>query len=237
MGHIEVSAHLLHPDRAAEPASDVALGPQDGVVGLGRPARRGPPPLQAPEGRPAVVELGADVLCRKDALGDLFSGLDNPYRAVQSAHRDAADRYRIVRGRADQGDLASLRTVAGDVLRVCRFVVPNTIVDPVSIEVAAASPADAPSAVTVRGWSRMANAGSFRQPTEVVDSDGAVAASFVEAVKTTLAPFGHTASGAGWDLTNVAGEAVARISVRKTGPSTVAQWFFDLDQLDFYILR
>ncbi|MGE0001371.1 MAG: NHL repeat-containing protein [Fimbriimonadaceae bacterium] len=169
-------------------------------------------------------------------IGDMFFDTPNPYHAVRGPSTVPAHTVQLVRGRLDAGNVDSLSAVDGDVYRVCRFIVPNTLVAPVSFLVKGASPADAPRMVVVRGYSRMATSGAFREEIEILDTFGNTAHTFLRTVGTTLTAFQHNGSGLMADLTDVSGDVNIRVSVRQTGPSAASAWCHELEQMDFLIV-
>lgn len=164
-------------------------------------------------------------------LGDFDSGAANAYEIVRGPDNLAPDSFQVTFGRRDAGNVGSLAGDDGDVLRVCRFIVPNTLVAPVDVTVRAAAQSATARSVRAYGRSRMATSGAFREEVDVLDANGAAAGSSSRTVTTTEAGFSALAMAGGPSLIDASGNVRARVRVRKTGPSAGAQWCYELDQL------
>lgn len=161
-----------------------------------------------------VDQVVIDTICEPD-----FRFLSPTHLAVQF-------------GRVDSGTVASLAADDGNVLRVCRFVVPNTLVPPVQFEVEARNtPMGTLDALQMEVKSRMTSAGSFAQQLEMFDYS---ANAYRDSTLTS--PFGTAFGVRQVDATPpVAGylspskDLKGRLSVRKTGPSAVAIWCMEVE--------
>lgn len=138
-------------------------------------------------------------------------------------------------GRIDSGDVNSLSAVDGNVFRVCKFVVPNQLVAPVTFEVTGNAPSGSATSLTFRTVVRMANAGSFSQTTDLFDW---VAAAYsatdvrTDPLNTSFQTFDLAGTGTlsrYIDGAN-ANRMRARVRVVKTGPSAASVWCSEHDR-------
>lgn len=130
-------------------------------------------------------------------------------------------------GRVDSGNLASLLSDDGNVLRVCRFITPNAIVPPVQFEVESrATGMGTLDALRLDVKSRMFTAGSFSQTLELFDYALGQYRDFnlEPAFNTVFATRTVQATQPVASYMNAARDVKARVSVRKTGPSAAVAW-------------
>jgi hypothetical protein len=170
--------------------------------------------------------------CSLDVLGtSRYQGIELLLGTERTALAQTLD---LDFGRVDAGDVSSLATADGSVLRVCKFVVPNSLVPPVRFRVGGTLPDGPLTSLALRCVSRMATAGAFQQTLEMFDfvSGGYDSAGGrTDALGTALSS--RELAGTG-DLARYVGpnaELAARVSVRRTGPSAVPAWCFEADAL------
>lgn len=139
-------------------------------------------------------------------------------------------------GRIDAGNVASLLADDGDVLRVCRFIVPNTTVPPVQVEIGASgSSLTNLLSLSLKVKSRMATAGSFRQTIEHFDFSQA---SFGSGLNTqpfppTFAVYNVSALGNLGNYLGPNGSLRGRWSIVQTGPAAVSAWCAEIEQWEW----
>lgn len=136
-------------------------------------------------------------------------------------------------GRLDAGSVALIGDIDGQVLRVCKFIVPNTLVAPITVEVDGTSPIAAPSALSFRTFGRMSTTGLFSQTLDMYD--WTITGFSATAVTTSNIANTFRAAGVGADapvsrFVSGSNQVRARYRIRQTGPAGSSAWCFDLDQ-------
>lgn len=153
------------------------------------------------------------------------------------AHLVPATSHRVVLGRQDAGNVASLSAVDADALRVCKFIVPNQQVAPVNVEVETTIPGS-PQYLSLVAVSKMDTTGLFQQTLDMFDFAGSGFASGdarTDAVTTTYQTRKLDATGS---LTRYQGSGDlyrARYRVRQTGPAASPSWCADHDQVAWIV--
>lgn len=153
-----------------------------------------------------------------------FTGTNPEVGAVPSS-------FTVNFGRQDAGNVASLATIDGDSLRVCRFIVPNATVPPVRVQVDGNVGLSQLETLVFSLHSRMVHGGAFALELELFDfqtgqfrdlQSGSLGTSFVTR---SVVGGGNVNSFLG-----SGGALRARYSVRSTGPSVVSAWCHEADQ-------
>ncbi len=169
-----------------------------------------------------------------DPLGAMLLLLYNP------GVKQAAASVRVNLGRLDEGDVTSLANVDGKVLRVCRFIVPNTLTDPINVTVESGS--QAVSSITdlkFRVRTRMAQSGSFSQTVELFDwttNSFTTGDSVTFVVNRTFQDVVLQATGNVSRYLQAGTNALrARYRVRATGPVGASNWCNEHDAA-FWVL-
>ncbi|MGE0002242.1 MAG: hypothetical protein AB7F50_00915 [Fimbriimonadaceae bacterium] len=133
-------------------------------------------------------------------------------------------------GRQDAGNLASVQTDDTNYLRVCKFIVPNSIVPPVNVEFGTTAPGSTASQIVYDQLARMVHAGSFNQQLELwnystnnwgATTNGALGTSFVTRTVTVNA-------GAN-NYIGPSNAMLARFRISQTGPAAVSAWCHETD--------
>lgn len=148
------------------------------------------------------------------------------------------DSFTVRLGQVTSGGLAQIADIDGHALRVCKFIVPNQIVAPITVEVDGTSPIASPIAIQFRTYSQMSVTGSFSVTLDLYNwTTNAFSAT---AVNTT--PITNV-----WKAAGVAADAPiarfisgtnkmrARYRVRQTGPASSNAWCNDLDQAVWFV--
>lgn len=146
------------------------------------------------------------------------------------------DRLAVRFGRIERGDVSSLRADDNDALRVCRFLVPNTTVPPVQVEVeATTSNLSNVLGLVLGAKSRMVHAGSFRQTLEHYNfAQGSYgSASNTQPFPPTFAVYSVSALGNVADYIGPSGALKGRWSVRQVGPASVSVWCAEVEQWEW----
>lgn len=162
-------------------------------------------------------------------LGNTMEWVSRGAGVVQVNPTDVAVRL----GRVDAGSVSQLADIDAQVFRVCKFIVPNQQVAPITVEVGGTCPLLAPSQLQFRTYGRMNTTGLFSQTLDLYDwSTNAFSTTAV-----TTSNIGNTfrAAGVGANtpvsrFVNAAGRVVGRYRIRQTGPAGTAAWCFELDQ-------
>jgi hypothetical protein len=141
-------------------------------------------------------------------------------------------------GRIDAGNVNSLLTSGdGNVLRVCRFLVPNQQVAPITFRVNATLSGTSPlGALRFLVRSRMVDAGSFSQTLDMFNwvtnafdlTDVATAG-----LNTTFSYRSVIGTGALSRYLSGTRQMTGRIRVRQTGPAAVVNWCGEFDHAYF----
>lgn len=133
-------------------------------------------------------------------------------------------------GRVDAGSTTSLGDADGDAFRICKFIVPNQQVAPVTVELFS-NVTTTPQYLSLIASSRMTVTGVFQQTLELYDRNGGYAAG-----DTRTDPMSTTYTNRQLDATgNVVrylgqNEQVrARYLVRQTGPASSSSWCAEHD--------
>jgi len=147
----------------------------------------------------------------------------------------APSSFAVQFGKVDAGSVASLAAVDGNALRVCRFVVVNNQVAPVTFTADAALPFT-PMNLWARATARMTVSGSFGQTLSFYDWQ----AGLFDAADATTAPLTTAfslqeciAKGQILRYVGVGNSVRVRVQVRATGPAASSAWCSEHDELVF----
>ncbi|MGE0000747.1 MAG: hypothetical protein AB7F50_03145 [Fimbriimonadaceae bacterium] len=136
-------------------------------------------------------------------------------------------------GRIEAGSVAQISDIDGNVFRVCKFIVPNQTVAPITVEVTGTSSVLAPTLLAFRTYGKMSVSGSFSQTLDMYD--WTLNGFSPTAVTTSAIGNTYRAAGVGANVpvarfVSGSGQVVARYRIRQTGPAGSSIWCFDLDQ-------
>ncbi len=169
----------------------------------------------------------------KNAPGDPPSAVTN-VDVVPPSFLVPPSSFTVSLGRKDAGDVVSLRSTDGNVLRVCKFIVPNSVVPPINVTVDGTS--SVTSAATLQ-WlfaSRMQHAGAFSQTLEFWNwqaSTWDTTDRRTDSVTTTLVERSLAGTGSLARLLDPAtGNLRCRYTVKSTGPTAVSAWCHETDR-------
>ena len=164
-------------------------------------------------------------------LGE-FTSVLGPYQTVHGPLFGVPDSYAKLRGRVDAGDAASLASVDGDVLRVCRFVVVNSTEPPVQVKVHGNIGASTASSLTAWMTSRMASNGFFKQELIMIDENGVESPTVRrnDSIGTTQGTVSLEADVPD-DFIADDGSVSLRYNVRIAGPVATLLWCHEADQI------
>lgn len=142
--------------------------------------------------------------------------------------------FTVSLGRHDAGDVVSLRATDGNVLRVCKFIVPNSVVPPINVTVDGTSPVATAASLQWLFASKMQHAGAFSQTLEFWNWQTAAwdtADRRTDAVTTTLVERSLPGTGALSRLLDPGtGNLRCRYTVKSTGPTAVSAWCHETDR-------
>jgi|GEM_PF-1083879 len=157
---------------------------------------------------------------------------------VSPAGRAFPESITVSLGRVTDGDKRSLHFSDGAALRICKFIIPNVTVAPITVQVDATSNYDTLSSLAFRMNSRMANAGLFGQTLDLFDwSTNSYSATdtLTTAINTTYQSNDVNATGSVGRYLGPNHELRARFRVRQTGPVSTVNWCGEFDEANFVI--
>lgn len=143
---------------------------------------------------------------------------------------------RVVFGRMSSGGVSSLATVDGDMMEVCKFIVPNPSVSPVTVEFEAPCAVRNPHVFRLRATSRMATAGAFQQTLELYDwqlGGYSPVDARTDALGTTASTFELLASGNAGRYVGPGRTVRARVRIKPNGPAGSGAWCARFDRVEF----
>ncbi|MCW5935987.1 MAG: hypothetical protein KIT11_01605 [Fimbriimonadaceae bacterium] len=141
-------------------------------------------------------------------------------------------------GRANGGGLAQIADIDGNVMQVCKFIVPNQQVAPITVEIEGTSPINNPSSMQFRTYSKMENAGAFSTTLDLFDwnlNNFSPTAVSTTTISTSYKPVGVAANAPVGRFVGAANKVRARYRIRQTGPSSGAIWCNSLDQAVWFV--
>ncbi len=153
------------------------------------------------------------------------------------AHVVAPDSFSALLGRVETGNTTSLADTDGDVLRVCKFIVPNQNAAPVTVEVFGTLP-DLPQYISLYTNSRMTVSGVFQQILDLYDFAGsgyATGDTRSDTITTTLTSRKLDATGAVDRYLGTGNTVRARYRIRQTGPAANSVWCAEHDQVGWIV--
>jgi len=141
-------------------------------------------------------------------------------------------------GRIESGDVSSLASEDNVALRVCKFIVPNTLVAPVTVEVEAVNPVPTYTGIRLAVRFKMGTVGNYGQTLDMFDW----MANAFDAVDVRTDPLTTTyqtvellGTGAVARYTSGSGVIRARYRIVQTGPVAVANWCVDHDRINWIV--
>jgi len=137
-------------------------------------------------------------------------------------------------GRIDAGNVVSLRADDANYLRVCKFIVPNSIVPPVNVEVSTTAPGATASQIVYEQLARMFHAGSFNQQLELWNyNTGNWGATTNGALGTVFVNRTVTVNAGANNYIGPANAMLARYRISQTGPAAVSAWCHEVDYVNW----
>ncbi len=164
----------------------------------------------------------------------------NIQQTLQIPERSIAPSRLAVRlGRLDAGDVSSLAAIDGNSLRVCRFIVPNQAVAPITVEVSGTAASTDVEFLDLLVTSRMTVNGLFSQTLDLFDwSTNTFSTTDVrtDSTNTTFATRKLSATGSVSRYVNPGDLTVTgRYRVRQTGPAASPAWCNEVDQFRWVV--
>ena len=141
-------------------------------------------------------------------------------------------------GQITSGSVAQISDIDNQVLRVCKFIVPNQVVAPITVEVEGTSPLATPAEMQFRTYSLMSVSGVFSQTVDLYDwsiSAFSTTTANTTSINTTYKPIGVSANTPVARFVNGSNRVRARYRVRQTGPASSSFWCNDLDQAVWFV--
>jgi hypothetical protein len=145
----------------------------------------------------------------------------------------APSSFTVNLGKKDAGNAASLASVDGDALRVCKFLVPNLVVPPVNVQLDGTFSSGNCLGVTLRVVSRMQQAGAFSQTLELWNwntGDWDAKDVRTDPVNLSFATRELVVSGDTRRILKSDGSLRARYRIKQTGPAATIIWCQETDQ-------
>lgn len=141
-------------------------------------------------------------------------------------------------GRIDSGNVASLASEDGSALRMCKFIVPNSTVAPVTVEVEAANPVPSYIGLRLAVRFKMGTVGSYNQTLDMYNWTAAAFDSVdvrTDALTTTYQTVELIGTGTVSRYTSGTGQMRARYRIVQTGPTAIANWCIDHDRVNWIV--
>lgn len=141
-------------------------------------------------------------------------------------------------GQINSGGLGQISDIDGQALRVCKFIVPNQQVAPITVEVNGTSPVASPTQFQFRTFSRMSITGSFSETIDLFDwnlNNFSPSAVFTATLGTTYVPIGVAADVPVSRFVGSGNAIRARYRIRQVGPASSAFWCCDMDQAVWFV--
>ncbi len=141
-------------------------------------------------------------------------------------------------GRLSSGSVADLQVIDGVTAEVCKFIVPNQQVAPITVEVGGTSPVTVPVSLVFRTFSRMSASGAFTMTQDLYDfttSSFSATGSVIIPISSNYVSIAVAGDG---DLARFLGpmNAVkARYRVRQVGPAAASLWCNEMDQAVWFV--
>ncbi|MBS1715771.1 MAG: hypothetical protein JST30_15700 [Armatimonadetes bacterium] len=141
-------------------------------------------------------------------------------------------------GKISGGGLGDISDIDGKMFRVCKFIVPNQSVAPITVEVEGNSPLASPSHINFRTYGKMSISGLFSETVDLYDwTQSAFSTTAVNtvAVNQNLKAVGVNADAPQARFVSGTGRLRARYRIRQTGPAAAIGWCYDLDQAVWFV--
>lgn len=159
-------------------------------------------------------------------------------QAIQAlAHIVSPSAFTVTFGKKDTGDATSLAAFDGVPLRVCRFLVPNVQVAPVTVEVTGTAPG-VPGYISLLSRSRMSTSGVFMQSLDMFDFAGTGYTSGdtrSDSITTAYSTRVLNGTGAASRYVGSGNALKARYRVRPTGVVSSSSWCADHDVVGWIV--
>ncbi|MBS1722210.1 MAG: hypothetical protein JSS66_04290 [Armatimonadetes bacterium] len=135
-------------------------------------------------------------------------------------------------GRVDTGILDSLVENDGDVLRICKFIVPNRTAPPVVFEVQGHAPVNNLTMISFSITGRVTLPGSFKVDMEAANYPlGQFQLKSTGNTNTAFSTVGWTETSNPNDYVNTDGTVNTRVKVYPVGPQPSNNWCYEADQV------
>lgn len=144
----------------------------------------------------------------------------------------------VVFGKHTAGNLENLRIADGNAVEVCKFIVPNQSVSPVTVEFDAASAIKSPFAYRLRATTSTSLAGSFQQVLDLFDWQASAyspADTRTDSLGTAWKTVELNATGSIARYVGPGRTMRARVRVKPNGPVSGSAWCVRFDRLEFVV--
>ncbi|MBS1722022.1 MAG: hypothetical protein JSS66_03325 [Armatimonadetes bacterium] len=169
-----------------------------------------------------------------------FIGITMKLTETKLFTRTAPSNTTVRLGKIASGNNASLAATDGDVLRVCKFIVPNQSVAPINVEVTGTSAVANPSELVFRTRIRAAHNGQLQLKLDMYDYSianfGATDTS-TTLLNTAFAEQEAVGTGSLARYIGPGNEVKARFRVTATGPVSVQLWCIEADKAVWLIAQ
>lgn len=159
---------------------------------------------------------------------------------ISPANKAFPEVFTVVFGQVANGGRRSLYYTDGDALRMCRFLVPNQQVAPITFTIEGTSVYDTLSSLGLVVNSRMATAGLFSQTLDLFDwSTNSYSTTDVrtDAITTSYVARTQTATGNVGRYLGPDHQVRGRIQIRQTGPTANPNWCAEFDEANFTVAK
>ncbi|MBS1721554.1 MAG: hypothetical protein JSS66_00955 [Armatimonadetes bacterium] len=167
-------------------------------------------------------------------LGNVIEWVSHGAAAIQLS----PDTVTVRIGQTTSGGLGQISDIDGQVMRVCKFIVVNQQVAPVTVEVEGACPFGNPATMQFRTYSRQTVSGAFQMTVDLYDwstnlfsttavRTDPIGTNFKAVAVNANAPVSRFVSGSG--------RVKARYRVKQAGPGASSAWCNDLDQAVWFV--
>lgn len=159
---------------------------------------------------------------------------------ISPANKAFPEIFTVVFGQVAAGGRRSLYTTDGDALRMCRFLVPNQQVAPITYTIEGTSVYDTLSSLALVVNSRMVTAGLFSQTLDLFDwSTNSFSATDTrtDAINTTYAARTLNATGNVGRYLGPDHQVRGRVQIRQTGPTANPNWCAEFDEANFTVAK
>jgi hypothetical protein len=141
--------------------------------------------------------------------------------------------FSVTYGQVNAGNNASLGAQDGNVLRICRFIVPNLLVAPVTVVVNGTAPGSTASVIRYNQYARMVTSGSFTQELSMFNwvTNSYAATGGQQVINTSFSTQFVQVSSSASNYIGTGNAVRSQYQIRKTGPAAAFAWCHEVDHI------